>query len=333
MAKRATINDVAHLAGVSIMTVSRVIREQPNVRPETRRRVQEAIKKLDYHPSFSARALSKSVTGNVGLLISHKKRFDDIYSYITIGIENECRLQNYSLMTFTSPIDFGQLPPMITQRKVDGLIVGGAGITKALLHQLESMGLPLVLIDHYACSEALTCILPDDFEGAYQAVKYLVSLGHRCIAFVCSGNDHHTSRRLQGYKLALLDANLKIEKRFIYWTSPGLESLAEIVEDLKSSQKPTAIFCSDDSLARDMLQVLREKHIDVPRQISVIGFGNFETSTMTRPALTTVHVDKEFLGTIAVHRLLDIFRYRDVPATKVLLPTRLVVRESCMPVN
>lgn len=313
------------------MTVSRVMREQPNVKEKTRERVLKAIKALNYHPTFSARALSKNITGNIGLIVTHKKTYDDIFSYIANGIANACFRHNYSLMTFTHSIDPDHLPPMITQRKVDGVIIGGAGITPQILDKINSIGLPMVIVHNHIESPSVNSVLPEDFEGAYNAVRYLISLGHKNIACVmANSSDYSTQKRLQGYQLALISSGLAIKDDFIIQVNLSADCGHEAGKKvLATPHRPTAVFCTDDILAIGVFNALSEAGIDIPEDISLIGFGNLEASKMTQPNLTTVHFEKELVGVLAVHKLLEYLQYKEIPAAKTLLPTKLVVRNSC----
>ena len=331
MRKDATMSDVARLAGVSSMTVSRVINNSPNVKPETREWVQVAIKELDYHPSSSARALSKNITGNLGLLVGHRPRFDDFFNYVARAIEEEARSKDYSLIISMQPLEPGALPMMVRQRKVDGIIAGGPEIAAETLMAMQDRRLPIVLVANCIDLNPFNSVVADDAGGAEMAVTHLIGLGYKRIAFICGNIGYYCiAHRLSGYRLAHQKHNLQIDQSLIiegeYNRAEGRRHVATL---LSMRPPPTAAFCSGDLLAIGLMEGLRAHGLKVPEDFAVVGFDDLDSANVIQPPLTTVHVDKEAMGRLAVRKFFEILQQPDIEPEKIIVPTRLIVRGSC----
>ena len=331
MQKNATMYDVAKLAKVSSMTVSRVVNNSLKIKPETRERVLEAIKELDYYPSSSARALSKNKTCNLGLLVGRRPRFDDFFNYVARAIEEEAQTKDYSLIVSMQPIELGALPMMVRQRKVDGIIAGGPEISAQTLMAIQARRMPTVLVANFIDMNPFSSVVADDIGGAERAVSHLIGLGHKRIAFISSNlNDYCIAQRLYGYFRAHQKHNLQFDQRLViegeYSRAEGRRHVAAL---LSTRPAPTASFCSGDLLAIGLIEGLRHHGLRVPADFAVVGFDDLDSAHVTQPPLTTVHVDKEAMGRLAVRKFFEILKQPDVEPAKVVVPTQLVVRGSC----
>jgi len=331
MPKRTTIIDVAELAGVSTMTVSRVMSGSPKVRESTRQKVKKAISTLNYQPEFSARALSKKITGNLGFLVRYGNENREFYHQVANGIEDELNKHDYSLISHYRPFDAAHLPSLITQRKVDGAIVGGVKVDEEVIKALQDRALPVVVIDNFLDVEGIHFVFPDYQNGADEAVRYLNRLGHRNIAFIGKDSKYFcTICKLEGYRNALEQTGNKIRKECILFERSKDFKIKDLIRQIMlEKEKVTAVLCANDSIACNFVKILRENRIKVPDDVSIIGFNNTKLAEINLPALTTVHVDKELIGSLAAQKLLESIRNPKTVSTKTVIETRLIIRDSC----
>lgn len=327
----ATIADVARRAGVSKMTVSRVIRGSPDVREETRARVLQAIEELQYVPSFSARALANHRTTNVALVVGHAPRFDDFFNYVAKAAELELAKRGYNLILAMQQLEQEQeLPMFVRQRKVDGLLLGGPEIRYSLIQSLLDAETPCVLLANRLDDLPVSTVCADDFGGAFAAVHHLLSLGHERIGFVATRTTYyHVCQRYRGYLAALGTAGVRPKAEWTvevgYSQNEGRKATHQL---LSLPERPTAIFYSGDLLAFGGMVAAREAGVSIPDDLAVVGFDDIRTASVMHPALTTVRVDKEEMGRQAIRILFEAMEGSD-RVQHVTVPTELVVRESC----
>ena len=329
--RNATMYDVAKIAGVSAMTVSRVTRRDSNVKVDTRKRVLQAIEELDYHPCVAARALSSNSTDNLGLIISHKSLFGDFLHEIAKGLQQGLIDKGYSLLLSTETIARGKVPLLVKQHKVDGLVIGGYGVNVNIVRNIQHQGMPIILVSNHLGGDSFNCVVSDDVEGAYHAVRHLIGLGHRRIGFVGGLWEQECAvNRLAGYVIAHMEKDLNINRRLVRQGAEiGAQGAKAIAELLELEDRPTAVFFSEDLLAIAALKAVKLKGLKVPEDMALIGFGDIGYASYTDPPLTTVTFDKVAAGRIAAEKF---FRMRDNPSlmpSKTIVPTKLVVRESC----
>ena len=331
-----TIKDV-----VSIATVSLVINNHGRISQETRKKVLKTIKNLNYHPSRSARGLVSRKTGNIGFILTeeHFLRGEPFYSKIFLGVEFEARIHDYYILLATVSSSFSKgdsLPRFITERNFDGIIIAGK-ISRDLINSILKYDMPLVFVDYSLMNGDYPTILTDNIKGGVLATNYLIENGHKNIAFI-GGEISHPSimERLQGYKLALESAKLKSNDQVVITNDDYLSrqngcSAAEIL--LNRRKDVTAIFAANDTTAIGVMQCLNNKGIKVPDDISVIGFDDVQADLLLDPPLTTISVPKLDMGTEAIQLLLGIINKENIKARKILVPVKLIIRESTKNVN
>lgn len=326
-----TMEDVARRAGVSKMTVSRVIRGIPFVSAETRERVLRAIEELEYYPNSTARALANDVTTNVALLVGHPPRFDDFFNYVAKGAELELARRGYSLILAMQQLEEGDLPMVVRQRKVDGLLLGGPEIRQSLIESLLANALPCVLLANRVSHPPVPSVCADDFGGSLAAVQHLISLGHERIAFVGTRRTfYHVRERFRGYVTALESAGLRVRPEWCievaYSQEEGRRASLEL---LGQSDRPSAVFYSGDLLALGGMEAARELGMSVPGDVAMVGFDDIRSAALLDPPLTTVRVDKEEMGRVAVELLFETISRPDAEPRQVTIPTELIIRKSC----
>lgn len=339
MSQGATIKDVAQKAKVSEATVSLVLNNKASIREETRQRVLKAIQQLNYHPRHTARGLASRKSGNIGFILTddHFSRAEPFYTKIFLGTEFESRKYKYYILLTTIPRAFHietDLPRFLRERNVDGVMLAGH-VPTVLSEHLFKLKMPHVFIDFSPRHKQGNVVIMDNLLGATLAVRHLLDLGHRRIAFV-GGDITHPSiaKRLEGYQQALLEAQLPIADDLI----ESVESNTGSDDGVRATEKLlargaqfTAIFAANDAMAIGAMQCLKKNRQQIPVDVSIVGFDDIEAGTHTQPSLTTIRVDKEELGAVAMRRLVEMIETKKELPGKVFTPVELVVRQSTAP--
>ena len=327
-----TIFDVAREARVSTATVSRVANGHPNIRPETRQRVEEAMAKLGYVANLRARGLAGGKTNVIGLLV------DDLEStYITQiaqGIDRAVSAHGYDVMLST--MHLRQSHPLYIEQLfngiVDGLIVLLASGFEPYLPKVAKRGFPVVLIDH-APTNAAPVVKSANQTGTTEAMEHLVELGHRRIGFITGFLDVASAKeRLDAYQASLVQLDIPYDSTLVRSGDFLLEGGAEGTRELLDlDDPPTAIVCSSDLEAFGALQVARERGLSVPEDLSIIGFDDIPEAAYVTPPLTTVRQPMLDMGRMSAELLMDSISGSAIPTLTVELPTELVVRGTTAP--
>lgn len=338
---RPTIKDVAKAANVSIATVSLVLHNNERISSETKKRVLKKIKQLHYHPSRSARGLVSRKTGNIGFIVTeeHFLRTESFYTRIFLGTEFEAREKdNYVLLaTISSSFKKGDpLPRFILERNADGILIVGK-VPEAFIESIKKYNMPILFIDYLPPNGDFPSVLIDNERGGMLATEYLINSGHQNIAFI-GGEISHQSimERLRGYKLALEKANINNGNGLVVTNDEYLsrQNGYRSTEKLFIQNKNvTAIFASNNANAVGVMQYLKDNNLNIPNDVSLIGFDDVEADIMIDPPLTTIRVPKVKMGTEAVQLLLNIIKTETTTAKKIIVPIELVVRESIKNIN
>ena len=325
-----TMRDVARQAGVSVATVSRVYNESGPVGETTRDRILEAAGRLRYVPNGTARSLTTSTTETIGVLLPNL--YGDFYSEVIRGVEGAVRERRYH--TLLSSVHDGLDELVIALRtlvgRVDGLVVMSPDIGADVLEANLPAGLPVVLLGTAVPGHASVVI--DNAAGAAAMVRHLAGLGHRRIALIGGAPGNTDARdRLAGYRTALTQGGLDADPALVvdgdFTESSGYAAARTL---LALADRPTAVFAANDAMAIGALRGFREAGLEVPRDIALAGFDDIPVARYVTPALTSVHVPIHEMGTCAVEAVLGAVRAPEAePPAPTVLPTRLVVRESC----
>jgi len=331
---KITIYDVARKAGVSISTASKALNDRKDVGEKTREKIRQIAKELSYEPSHFARALAMKKTGNIGVLTvryySTPMLTNPFYSKIIEGIEEGLMDSDLNLITNVlrrEQIENFELPKMVKEKNVDGLILLGY-MPEKFVELIANKDLPVIAVDNYV-NENISMIVADDVDGAYKATGYLTKTGHKKIAYV-SGPSRRISfkKREEGYEMALNENNIPINPDFILYNDeeePGNDWMKKI---LQSKELPDAIFTCNDVTAILCINMLRENGINVPDDVSVIGFDNIEIGQHFIPSLSTIDVDKERIGIKAVSILMDKITNKNRTTERIVFPVNLIIRGS-----
>ena len=330
-----TIKDVAKFAGVSAATVSYVINNNSNeVGYITQQKVLEAIKTLNYQPNVNARSLKSKITQNIGVILLHTEikqlLLDPWTMQLLAGILDVSRELGYSiLIDFIVEWNDENYARIFQQKKTDGNIILGAAIADKIFERVIADRVPHIFIDRYTDDTKSNCICIDNEGGARKAVQYLASLGHRKIAYI-GGTEEFSSGlyRKKGYSETMKELNIPLNPDYICsgkWAEEsGYDFLIRLF-DLDSP--PTAVFCANDRIAIGVLRAAHDKKINVPGELSVIGFDNSQFSAFTTPTLTTLDVPIYEMGKFAANQMIAINKGKKF-FRKEVFDVEIVVRDS-----
>lgn len=335
-ATAATIYDVAREAGVSDATVSRVFNNKHNVKATTRERVLQAAEKLGYVANVQARSLAGGKSNMIGLIVPG---LDNGYiGEIIRGIDQELAYADYELMLYTTHrkgTNESAYLQYVANGFVDGLLLVVPLLSATFLEALGTLNYAYVLIDEVDHSGNSFSVDSTNWQGAYDATTYLIQLGHRQIGFITGMLELNSAKeRLNGHLAALRDNDVTVRQDLIvegdFVQASGFEQSLRLL-DLEP--RPTAIFASNDMMALGALDAIRERGLQIPHDISVIGFDDIPQASTTHPKLSTVRQPLEQMGRVGVQLLLEQLEASERQPRRVTLTTQLVVRDSCQPVN
>lgn len=329
--KNVSINDVARLAGVSISTVSRVINNFPSVKERNRIKVLDVIKQLKFQPSLTAQRLATGKSNVVMLVMPHYEGI--FYSFYALelirGIGTLCGELKLDLLLHLTDVN-----SPINLRGIGGVIFADIIGNRKQLESALNEGLSCIVINNYIKDLEVSCIAIDNTGGAKEAVNYLISLGHKRIAHITGDLvTQAAALRFEGYKEALKENKIALNPGYIFKTDYSRGQARQAAEKMiKMAQAPSAVFVSSDSMALEVMAVVRELRKQIPRDLSIIGFDDNPSGLYGPVALTTVRQPLVKMAQESVKVLHLIMQNKEkAKIKKTLLKTELVIRESCQP--
>ncbi|WP_282940026.1 LacI family DNA-binding transcriptional regulator [Paenibacillus sp. RC67] len=328
---KPTIYDVAEAAGVSIATVSKVINGTGRISDKTRKHVTSIMDALKYQPSMVASALTGKSTFTVGLTLPDLA--NPFFAEIARAVED--RGQEYGFNVFICSTDNDpdreiKYFSLLTQKRVDGVIVATRTEKDMFLKKLIQQNVPIALITGEMPTLAVDTVMVDDFLGGYQAGSHLVEQGHRRIAILAEDVNTMSNReRIRGCKQAMTAAGIEVDERLVtsgdFTVSGGKEAMCRLLD---MEEPPTAVFACNDLLAIGAIQGARERGLQLPQQLSVVGFDNTILATIIDPPLTTVAQPIQEIGRQAMDLLVQEIKGQKSMKQRVVLMPELVVRGS-----
>ncbi len=332
-----TLEEIAQLAGVSRSTVSRVMNDQPGVRENIREQVQRIVQETGYQPHAAARSLVTRRTRVIGVVIPESVTTlftDPFFPLLLYGITEACNKHKYHLMLslFNGPADQAELyRRVIHGGHLDGVVVASTDLDDPLVPRLLEDECPFVLVGRHP-DDRVNYVDIDNVGGARMAVEHLIRLGHQRIATITGPlTMAHGQDRLAGYRQALEAHRLAPDESLIiegdYTELGGVMAMQRLM-----AASPTAIFVASDAMAIGALKALREAGLRCPDNVVLVGFDDVPLASAVEPALTTVRQPIERLGSMAVELLLNLISNPpevQAPAQRIILPVKLVVRDSC----
>jgi len=335
MTKTITIYDVARQAGVSPSTVSRVMNSPEIVASDTCQKVMQVMKELSYIPSMIAASMPRNRMNYIGLIIPDVTNI--FFSNIIRGIQDVCEKHGYNVLVVNSDDSQekeGRYLKLLYSRRVDGVIMTVAGYREEKYSEEElslMKKMHMVLIDREINGLATPIIKVDNFAGAYSAVRYLLSMGHKRIMYIAGIEGTKTNQeRRKGYLAALKKAHINWKKELVadFRLDTAYQKIMHYWPQLKNSnQLPTAIFAANDLMAIGVLKAFAQLKIQVPEDVSIIGFDNIPFSDCTYPPLTTIDQPTYLMGQKAVETLLKLIDKKDIKKS-IELKTELIERGS-----
>lgn len=342
MAKQATIDDVARLAGVSIKTVSRVTNDEPNVREDTRAKVSKAIKALNYRPNLAARNLASRQSYLIGLLYDDPSAYEIPSASYIINIQGgallACEEQNFNLLihpcVYTSKGIASEITALIDRSRLDGLVLAPPlSDMSTIIRAIDKAGKPFARIAPGDKTDRQSAVRTDDREICAEMTRYLASLGHRRIAFITGHPDHKAvAKRYLGYQDGLKDSGLKFYRTLVKEGDNSILSGEQCGEKLlRSASPPTAIFAGNDDMAAGVIRVAHRLGVKVPDDVSVAGFDDIPLAQTIFPSLTTVNQPLTAMAHRATEMLISRLRTNTPADASETIESRLVLRESTGP--
>lgn len=325
------ITDVAKAAGVSLATVSRVIRNQDCVRPETREKVLQVIQELDYRPNILARQLRTQETKVVIVIIPDIG--NSFFHEILMGIESEAEKNGYQVLIadmHNEPAIEKHYFHAIQQRQVDGIISLSASIAQGIIRQAAGE-YPIVVAVQYLNDPGIPNITIDNVAAARTMVEHLLKMGHRKIAHISGPPESPIYRdRFNGYISALEKQGIPVDLKLVRYTEPSITGGREQMESLLAAEPElTAVFAAGDTMAIGAMKALKRAGRRVPEDCAVAGFDDIEISSAWEPALTTIRQPKFRMGEEAFLKLMKLMKRQPLQDPQQVLPYELVIRESC----
>jgi LacI family transcriptional regulator len=326
-----TIGDVAAQAGVSIATVSKVINGRYGVAPATLEKVQAVIDQLGYESSLVARSLRSRRTNVIGIVVADIEPFS---AELLKGAGAAIRERGYELIVYSGS-GHGKDHSGWERRyisRLGGTLTDGIILVTPTVVDVDD-GTPVVAVDPHTGPSTLPSVHSDNLAGATSATRHLLELGHRRIGFLAGRPDLESARqREQGYRQALSAAGIGVDPDLIRVGDYDLVTSEEPARQLMTlDDRPTAVFAANDLSAMQSLHVARTLGLDVPGDMSVVGFDNIPESALIEPPLTTIDQSIQEMGKQAVQLLIDVIEGHTEGPRQITLPTRLVVRQSSGP--
>lgn len=334
-----TIKDVAKRADVAPSTVSRVIANSSRISEKTKERVREAMKELGYHPNLNARSLANKSTNTLGIVMPNTAKIafqNPFFPEVIRGISMKAYQEGYGLYLSTGQTEeeiLEEVKHMVYGGRVDGILLLYSRVDDQVMPFLIEQGFPFVLIGRPNEIEEgqVTYVNNDNFKAAKTVTEYLILLGHERIGFIGGNLDYVvTIDHMKGYEQALTNANIPVNKDYMVHHEEVKEGGQDAVIELMSNeQPPTALVVADDIMTFGVLRMLDDMGVKVPEDISIVSFNNVMISELSSPPMTTVDIHIYDLGFRATECLIKKIYDPTLEDRKVIIPHRLIKRQTC----
>ena len=331
--KAPTIKEIARIANVSAMTVSRAINNRHSVRGATRKKILKIANRLGYMPNRIARSLVSKKSDLISLIVADIS--NQFFAEISRGIEDRARENGYHVIfssTDDDPKNLESSVRMMREMGVDGFIIAAVSLEEPIVDELLDQEIPVVLINRRIKKSNVNYVVVDNYKGAYLAVEHLINIGYKKIGIISGRSSVSTGKeRLQGYRKGLLDHGLKFQKEYSSqgpFTEEHGKKAAQKMLTLKN--RPEAIFAASDNIALGVMNAAGELGLKIPEDLAIVGFDDTNFSSNSKIRLTTVSQRKYEMGERGVQILIDLIENQESDyINKVVLEPRLIIRESC----
>ncbi|WP_129724236.1 substrate-binding domain-containing protein [Xylanivirga thermophila] len=330
MKQNVTMKDIADRIGVSNVTVSKALNDREGVSEELRTKIKYIANEMGYRYNTAAKSIKKGYSYNIGIVVA--ERFtDDLQSFYLKFYQNICKaLEEYGYLGMLHILSYNeeknlQLPKMYNEMKIDGLIILGQ-ISKSYIEILKDIEIPTIFLDFYDEHNNFDSVIADNFYSSYDITNYLISNGHKNIAFV--GNIYSTSSiqdRFLGYYKSLLEHGIYLREDYIV---NDRDKDGKLIDLVMPSDMPTAFVCNCDRVAYNLINQLKKLGYIVPDDCSVVGFDNDIFSMLSNPKLTTVETNMEEMSRNATKFIMRKIENPDRENDRVLVKGKIVYRDS-----
>ena len=306
---KLTIKEIAKIAGVSPSAVSIVLNNRKGVSDKTRQKIQEIVDKFQYAPNPNSRRLLFNKTNNIAVLF--KKDLSPMenlfHSELNNAILHECESLGYNLVFASAAIENGivSLPNIIKSYDVDGIIFYG-DIESPIQDAIKQFEIPYIIVDSHSDSSDVLSVRADYMKASYTMTNYLISIGHRKIAYIgANTSSHYGSQTFSGFKKAIEENKINLPMNWIQTEAENEDTSYICMENiLTQSSLPTAVFCAADIYAIGAMKCIKSKDLKIPDDISITGIDDIILSKYIEPSLTTVKIKKEEMGKLAMEMLI-----------------------------
>ncbi|SHH28684.1 LacI family DNA-binding transcriptional regulator [Thermosipho atlanticus] len=329
--KYVTIRDIAKAAGVSINTVSRALNDKPDISEKTKKKILEVAEELGYVRDFAALYMRKKATNIIGVILEDSANM--FFAEVLKGIETAARKYGYHIILMNTEREYEaeeQAIKLLLERRVDGLIIAPVQTREEDFKLLLDKDIPFVVLGRHISNFVVDEIHSDEISGAFLATEHLIKTGKKNLVMI--DNFLYTSAakmRLEGYKKALMDYNIKFDEKMVYFSSPQIESGYKVTKEiLKNGIKFDGIFCYNDLIAIGAMKALKEEKIKIPEEVAVVGYDDIAFSNFVCPSLTTIRIKKYEMGFKAFKMLYQRLTKRRKKPKRVILDVELIKRES-----
>lgn len=326
-----TIKDVAKEAGVSISTVSRVINNSKPVSNEIRQKVLEVIKRTGYVPNPVARSLVTKKSQTIGVIVPDMSNL--FIGELINGIEEVGRIYNYDILLCnsygTEEEEFRYIN-LLKSKQVAGLVFVSWNMTEKQVRAIEESNIKAVYISKNAKDFDVYSVGVNHFDASYETTKHLLEKGLRKILFIRSSieNTIADSERFKGYKKALKEYDIEVDKDYVKQGDMTSTCGYNIMKNVLEKYTPEAVFATNDELAIGVMNAILDKGLDIPKDISVVGYDDTRIASLTRPKLTTVKQPIYDIGAVCIRMLVKVLAGEDIKQKRVELPYQLILRDS-----
>ncbi len=326
-----TLKDIAERVGVTESTVSRVLNGVPKASKETCEKILKVAEELEYSPNQVARSLVKQKTHVIGLVISDI--YNPYFAAVTGGIEEIASSYGYSLIISTTggrEKEELKYINVFKEKRVDGIIFMSGRMPDSCLTEIKNSNIPTVVVAR-KIDDSVPSIHIDNIKESYKAVEFLIKSGHQKIAMISGtfADVESGYNRFLGYKKALEDYDLPFCDNYIaegdFKLASGIEGMRKI---LKTKELPTAVFAGSDAMAVGAIKAIKATGLQVPEDISVVGFDNNIISKACDPELTTVGQPAKSLGKKAMEMLYKVIEGENLAERSIYLPCEIIIRDS-----
>lgn len=333
--KREIVTDIAKTLGTSSSSVYRALTDMPGVRPDIRSQVKALAMAVGYRPTAPAKTRHEQKNEIVALFVGDVR--NPYFADLTYCLQSELTEQGFTVMLFNPEFEESKeihFLRMAHRYHWSGVISMSAIQNDRLLHELERLDCPTVLLNRSIDGFKGSTVIIDNFQAGYRITKHLIELGHQRIAFLAGpANSNTSAQRLQGFKQALANYSISFDERDLFQGDLKMETGFSVartyIKDIAS--RPSAIICGNDLMAIGFLQVCKENGLRVPEDLSIAGFDDIPNASLTGIDLTTVRQPTQVMGHKAVELLLRQIRKQSTGPEKVILDPELIIRKTTAP--